>query len=382
MSQQQLQGFLADIRAINPGININDFFGTRTSLAGLITHLENTVLVPVPMTLFDARRHCTNPGDTRLTKYAPALQRLILVWGRGAHRPYPQALGFVAGSDLLNARAQQNFAQNVMNAPFALRPAYNQLEDHDDDPFAFTRTLGPGYLHRVINPGAAPLDITARGLLLKAGLAPPTPIATDNGYIASLQLTDADLTRMRGLSILDIGCGAAIFRAEMEALYTCNSTGVDLNHAHIGAAIANGQSRYVRSTLYLKMMTDKGVLQRTSVPVWTGGILDRQIAELQNILAAYANNPPVNGDVFNLAAQHRMWDFSVCMFLLCYFDADQQTEAVLNMCSVTRRAVFLHSGQGAVRSPRLIYDQDQVRDGFRGCNIVVKSDKTHHILLR
>ena len=43
MPQQHLQGFLADIRTINPGININDFFGTRTSLAGLITHLGRMV---------------------------------------------------------------------------------------------------------------------------------------------------------------------------------------------------------------------------------------------------------------------------------------------------------------------------------------------------
>ena len=84
MSQQHLQGFLADIRTINPGININNFFGTRTSLAGLITHLENTVLAPMPMTLFDARRHCANPLDQRLNKYIPAVQRLILVWG-GEH---------------------------------------------------------------------------------------------------------------------------------------------------------------------------------------------------------------------------------------------------------------------------------------------------------
>lgn len=241
---------------------------------------------------------------------------------------------------------------------------------------------GTGYLHRVAIPGQAPLDITSRGLLLKAGLAPPSPIGTDNGYIASLDLSKEDLDRMQGNSILDVGCGAAIFRAEMEVLYACDTTGIDLNHAHIPAAVANGQSRYIQSTLYLKMMKDKGVLPRTSVPAWSSGIIDRQIVEMQNIVQVFADNLPGNGNVFDLGALRKTWNFTVCMFLLCYFDADQQTDAVLNMCSVTTRRVMLHSGQGSVISPRLIYDQAQVRAGFPGCQIVVKDERTHHIILR
>jgi SAM-dependent methyltransferase len=332
------------------------------------------------MTALEARQHCANQFDPRLSKYNPALERLTSVWGRGAHRVYPQAIGFVHGAHHLNALAQQNFNLLVNNAPVNLRPTYISLEQHDDDPWAFSNTLGPGYLQRVVVPGQAPLDITSRGLLLKAGLTPPSPAGTDNGYIASLHLSNDDLTRMQGNSILDVGCGAAIFRAEMEALYGCETTGIDPNHGHIGGAVVNGQSRYVKSTFYLKMMKDKGVLQRTTVPPWASGLIDRQIVEIQNVLSAFENNLPVNGDVFNLAAQRRTWNFTVCMFLLCYFDADQQTEAVLNMCSVTKKTVFLHSGQGLVLTPRLIYDQAQVRQGFPGCNIVVKDERTHHIV--
>ncbi len=380
MSQQHLNGFLADIRSINPGINIDNRVGRRTSLEGLITHLRATVAAPISMTVLTARQHCADPADLRLAKYMPALERLVSVWGRGNHRVYPATLNFVAVPEHLNHRAQQNFALYANNAPVNLRPQYAQLDDHDDDPFSFANGLGPGYLLRV--PGAPPLDITARGLLLKAGLAPPPPEGWDNGYVACLQLTANDLTRMQGRSILDVGCGAAIFRAEMEALYGCDTTGIDLNFNHVPAAIPNGQSRYVRSCFYLKMLSDKGVLSRTTVPPWTAGLLDRQITELQNILNAYAQSLPVNGDVFNLAAVRRTWEFTFSMFLLCYFDADQQTEAVLNMCSVTKRSVFLYAGRGLVISPRLIYDQDQVRAGFPGCNIVVKDERTHHIHLR
>jgi SAM-dependent methyltransferase len=380
MSQQHLQGFLADIRTINPQININDTFGTRTSLSGLITHLQATVNAPVQMTAFEARQHCANPVDPRLGKYVAAIDRLTLVWGRGAHRIYPQAIGFVPAVNHLNTKAQQNFVLDVQNAPVNLRPNYVDLERYDDDPWGFAHALGPGYLARVVVPGQAPLDITSRGLLLKAGLAPPSPIGSDNGYIASLDLSKEDLDRMQGNSVLDVGCGAAIFRAEMEVLCACETTGIDLNHAHIPAAVANGQSRYIQSTLYLKMMKDKGVLPRTSVPAWSSGIIDRQIVEMQNIVNAFADNLPGNGNVFDLATLRRTWNFTVCMFLLCYFDADQQTEAVLNMCSVTTRRVMLHSGQGAVISPRLLYDQAQVRAGFPGCQIVVKNERTHHYL--
>lgn len=43
MSQQHFDGFMADIRTINPRINVNDKVGTRTSLAGLITYLQATI---------------------------------------------------------------------------------------------------------------------------------------------------------------------------------------------------------------------------------------------------------------------------------------------------------------------------------------------------
>jgi SAM-dependent methyltransferase len=381
MSQQHLQAFLADLRTINPRININDTFGKRTSLSGLLTHLQATVNAPAAMTALEARQHCANQFDPSLTKYSPAIERLVSVWGRGAHRHYPQAAGFVPVVNHLNVAAQNNFNAHVATVPVHLRPAYASLENFDDDPWLFNNSLGAGYLHRVVNPGQAPLDITSRGLLLKAGLSVPIPMGSDNGYIASLQLTNDDLTRMQGHSILDVGCGAAIFRAEMEALYGCNTTGVDLNHAHIGPAVANGQSRYVCSTLYLKMLKDKGRLQSTSLPAWSTGFIDRQITDFQNILNAFQNNLPINGDVFHLSALDQTWDFTVSMFLLCYFNAAEQTAAVLEMCAVTNNTVFLHSGQGSVQSPRLVYDQAQVHARFPGVAIIVKDESTHHIVM-
>jgi hypothetical protein len=125
---------------------------------------------------------------------------------------------------------------------------------------------------------------------------------------------------------------------------------------------------------------DKGYLARTSVPLWASGILDRQVLEMQNILQAYEHNPPIDGDVFKLGEKPN-WDFTVCMFLLCYFDAEQQTNAVLSMCEATKEAVYLYSGQGAVLTPRLVYDQAQVRARFPGVNIVILDDRTHHIML-
>ncbi len=381
MSQQHLQAFLTDLRTINPKININDTFGQRTSISGLITHLQATVHAPVAMTALEARQHCANQLAPGLAKYSPAIDRLVSVWGRGAHRPYPQAAGFVAVPNYVNVAAQNNFNAHLANVPAHLRPNYANLDTFDDAPFLFNNSLGAGYLHRVVNPGEAPLDITSRGLLLRAGLSIPIPMSTDNGYIDRLQLTNDDLTRMQNHSILDVGCGAAIFRAEMEALYGCNTTGVDLHHAHIGAAIANGQTRYVASTLYLKMLKDKGRLQSTSLPAWSTGLIDRQITEFQNILNAFQNNLPINGDVFHLSDLDQTWDFTVSMFLLCYFTAAEQTAAVLEICAVTNNTVFLHSGQGSVQSPRLVYDQAQVHARFPGVTITVRDETTHHIVM-
>ena len=121
-----------------------------------------------------------------------------------------------------------------------------------------------------------------------------------------------------------------LFCAQTETLSGCETNGIDLNHAHVGRAITNGQNRYVEESFYLKMMRDKGVLQALRSR-FCGRSIDRQVTRNARFLNAFAANPPVNGDVLNCALKRR-WNFTACMFLLCYWDADQKTEAVLMIC--------------------------------------------------
>lgn len=68
------------------------------------------------------------------------------------------------------------------------------------------------------------------------------------------------------------------------------------------------------------------------------------------------------------------------MNLLGYFDAGQQTEAVLNLCNVARRAVYLFSGTGMLGS--MAYDVASIRRSFPGCHVTIKNETTHHIIPR
>jgi hypothetical protein len=147
-----------------------------------------------------------------------------------------------------------------------LRPNRSDQDTRAADSDGFGMHLGPGYLHRVVNPGHAPLDITARSLLLRAGLAPQVVFRLDRGYIEKLGLTKNELT--------------------------------------------------------------------------------------------------------------------TCMYLLCYFNAANQTIAVQNMCSVTNRTVFLFNGLGAVASANLIYDQAAILAAFPNCHIDVIDAQTHRIRMQ
>jgi hypothetical protein len=233
LSQQHLNGFLADVGQTNWFLRRSRSsllcfsWGTVSSLEGLLIYLEGTVNNPQVLTVLAARQHCANQHDPRLTKYVPAIERLVAVWGRGNH-PYP------------HVGAHNNFNLHVQTVPPNLRPAFTDLWDFQNNPHTFNTRLGPGYLHRqMVNQ--RPLDITARSLLLKAGLSIPLSTGHDNGYIGRLRLEQADLNRMANSHILDVGCGAAIFGSEMAVLYNATPAGIDRDDQYIGAAIADGQ---------------------------------------------------------------------------------------------------------------------------------------------
>jgi SAM-dependent methyltransferase len=393
MSQVKMNAFLADAAALkrasrftHPRMNINDRFGTRTSIKGLLTHLGNTYGAPQPMTLSEALAHCLLPTDQRIVKYMPAIHRLVACWGRGA--PYP---AITASTEARN-KAMWKFALALRNWPPGLAaalPSWDDMEGHASA-FAFTSGLGPGYLHRVQVHGQPNLDITARSLLLRSGLGPPSTNMLDHCYIHCLGLTQNDFNAMAGRSILDVGCGGALFGAEMAAAYGCATDGLDMNSAHVGAAVAEGQRRYAKSMMYLKMLKDLHTPGVSDTPGWSGPVVDRLADNLAAILQYYAANLPNNGDIlaapnaFQLAAnaiRPAGWDYTTCMFVLCYFDAADQTDAVLNMCSVTNRAVLLFSGGGAVPHPQLEYDPVAVRAAHPNCTIVELDEQTHHIRL-
>lgn len=131
MSQQHLDGFLRDVGYINADFRAEPrlgFLGRKTSLAGLLAHLQATVNDPQPMTYIPARQLC-EAGDARLHKYTPAIQRLVSVWGRGAHRPYPSEFTSVAVPRYLIGRAQQAFLNRLGTIPANLQPNFNELVD-------------------------------------------------------------------------------------------------------------------------------------------------------------------------------------------------------------------------------------------------------------
>ena len=385
--------FLADAGALkrasrftHPRMNVDDRFGTRTSIKGLLTHLGNTYNAPQAMTLSEALGHCLVPTDQRIAKYMPAIHRLVACWGRATHYP-----AITASTDARN-KAMWKFALALRNWPNGLAaalPSWDDLEGHASA-FAFATGLGPGYLHRVQIQGQPNLDITARSLLLRSGLGPPSGGMLDHCYITRLGLTQNGLDEMAGRSILDVGCGGALFAAEMAVAYGCATDGLDMNSAHVGAAVAEGQRRYAKSMMYLKMLKDLHTPGVSDIPGWSAPVVDRLVANLAAILQHYAGHLPHNGDIlaapnaFQLAASAISpagWDYTTCMFLLCYFNAADQTSAVLNMCSVTNRAVLLFSGGGGVPTPQLEYDAAAVRAAYPNCTILELDDQTHHIRL-
>jgi hypothetical protein len=383
MSQQHLAGFLADVGQANWFLRRerSSFlclsWGTVSSLANLLTHLANTVNNPQPfLTVNAARQRCADPNDPRLTKYVPAIERLVAVWGRGNHA-YP------------HAGAHNNFKAHVQTVPLNLRPPFTELWDFQADPIGFNMSLGAAYLHRAMVNGQT-FDITARSLLLKAGLTVPVAVQHDNGYIAKLGLVQAHLDRMANSTVLDVGCGAAIFGSEMAVLYNSTTAGIDQDDQHIPAAIGEGQRRYVKSMLFLKMLKDMGQLQRADLPVGAATLIDRIIASLPAILNHYGNvnNLPAQGDIFHLGAsalqlRPQGWDHVVTMNLLGYFDRPNQNAAVENLCMVTtsRRLshVYVFSGLGLLRP--LLYTRRTVTDVNLNARIDEKDERTHHISL-
>lgn len=383
MTQVHLDGFRADVERINPDFTLaGGLFSKSSSLRELFEHLQATVNAPLALHEFDAVRLCRNPADARIQKYRPAIKRLVSVWGRGAHRNYPAADGFVFTSWADRQRAQGRFNAQVNNAPANLRPAWALLEQYDLNPFGFNVNLGPGYLHRYQNAQQENVDITARSLLLKAGLTPPIPGSTDNGYIARLELGLDDIQNMANRSIMDVGCGAAIFGAEMATLYNSTVVGIDLNPDEIQPAIQEGKRRYVRSMFYVKMLKDMGALSRSRIPAGAVPLIETLVTNLNAILAAY--DVPEEGDVFDLAATAQttgiaQYDYAVSLNLLCYFDAAQQRDAVSSICSMATRAVYLFSGFGYVLpNPRLNYDVDWIQNQHN-CVVNEVNDTTHHI---
>ena len=389
MSQVHLNAFIADVIALKagsrfdrPSINIDDKYGWHTSVKGLIDHLRANFVGAAPMQLFDAVQRCGNPHDERLIKYMPAIERLVSVWG--THNAYP---AIPAVTDNLRAKAMFNFVKALAPLPPALRPNWGDLDTRANDSAGFGMHLGRPYLHRVITPGQPALDMTARGLLLRAGLAPQDGLSRDGGYIEKLGLTQNELSTMNGRSILDVACGGAIFLAEMGILFNCATTGIDFNAAHVAAAILEGQRRYVKSMLYLKMLKDRNMLANAPIPPWSASLIDRIIPQLNPIINYYNANQPVQGNILHagftaaaLAIQAGGWDYTTCMYLLCYFNQADQTTAVQNMCSVTNRTVFLFNGIGSVvPSLNLIYNQAAIQAAFPNCHINVIDAQTHRI---
>lgn len=85
MSQLHLNAFLSDVQSLNPGFRVE-----TSSLKGLVQHLQTTVNHPVGMTEKQALKHCARFRAGRVSKYLPAIRRLVGVWGQ-KWRPYPQA---------------------------------------------------------------------------------------------------------------------------------------------------------------------------------------------------------------------------------------------------------------------------------------------------
>ena len=86
MSRLFLDGFLNDVKGINPG-----FRTFTSSLRTLVNHLERTVDHPVPMTFDEAYRMGGGRVPSGRVKYRPAIRRLVSVWGHGPGRPYPRS---------------------------------------------------------------------------------------------------------------------------------------------------------------------------------------------------------------------------------------------------------------------------------------------------
>jgi hypothetical protein len=390
MSLAHFNNFGADIVAIkrgsrfyHPTINLADRMGPETSVMGLIRYLQANLAGP-PITMADAMGQLNNPADSRVRKYMPAIERLVQVWGTG--NPYP---AIPPGRDERREKALHNFGRALLTIPGGIAlPTWQNLEGHAANAFAFGHALGPGYILRIPNPqGGGNLDITARSLLLGAGLTPLINGIVPNSYTESLQLTEADLRRMRGRSILDVGCGGAFFRAEMATLFGCQTDGIDLN-ALPAVAVTEGRRRYVWSMLYLKMLKDRNQLPAVSpVTGWAVDYIDRIIANLPAILNHYQNNLPQVGDLLNnfqaTATGIRAvgWDYAVTMFVLCYFNAGHQTTAVNAMCGVTNRMVLLFNGAGGgvVGSLNLSYNHATITGNYPGCAIQVLDALTHRI---
>jgi len=393
MSLAHFNAFGADVVAIKrgsrfyrPTMNLADRMGPETSIMGLIRHLQAVNMAGPPLTIAAAMSHLTNAADSRVAKYMPAIERLVRVWGTAA--PYP---AIPPGRDVPREKALHNFALALLTVPPGLgQPTWQDLEGHGHlgNAFAFGAHVAPqGYIAQIPNPGGGLIQITARSLLLGAGLTPPNngngPV--NNSYSEKLQLTEADVRMMRGRAVLDVGCGGAFFRAEMATLFGCTTHGIDLT-ALPPAAVVEGRRRYMWSMLYLKMLKDRNLLQATAtVAGWAPDYIDRIIVNLPGILNHYQANLPHVGDLLNnlnaTATNIRGggWDYSVTLFVLCYFNQAQQDTAVDAMCGVTNRTVFLYNGMVPLPSADLIYNQGTITANHPGCAIQALDAKTHRI---
>jgi hypothetical protein len=386
MSLAHLNAFKADVDAIksgsrfyHPTVNYGDRFGRESSVANLVTYLN--VNLHASLGLVEAMERAGNPDDTRLKKYMPAIERLVRVWGTAANYP---AIPPTADPD--RDTALFNFARAIRRLMPPERPSWLNLEDPATglprDSVAFGAAFGPGYLDRIRLADGSGADITARSLLLAAGLVPQPP-GNPTGYIANLGLTLKELEAMKNGSVLDVGCGAAFFCAEMRALFGCQANGMDL-HPVTGIAINNAKKRYVKAMLYLKMLRDRRRLpQDAEVPAWAFNLIDRIVENLPEILREYDSHTPAAGDLLhNFATTARGirqggWSHSVTVNVLGYFDAAQQTTAVDALCTVTGRRVHVNAGGGALR--RLDYDQQTIRGNHPGCVITPITERTHRI---
>lgn len=375
MSTKHLKKFLTDLRTINPKINIDRRLGRKTSVLGLINRLRATVSDPKPIqSVYAARNYCSNPQSARLNKYEPAIRRLISVWGYGKDKYPYQELEF----------AEFNHRRLVGGVPADVgKPTFEALQAFQDDAFLLHMEASTTYLKTLKLDNGSRLDITARSLLLCAGLLPPVQSSGDNGYLDKLALTAHDLKRMAGRSILDVACGGAMFRAEMEVLFGCETTGLDLNAEYVdNEAINAGKERYTQSMLYLKMLSTLHKLQAVNVSAEWDWVIEMGVENLSGILTNYADNPPTAGDIFELADGREKWDYVTSTYLLCYFERDQQTDAIRNMCSVARNAVFVTTGGAHTISQDLNYDRGAIQAAFPRCRIETKSSETHHIFLK